>query len=126
MKKILIKILVSSVGVITILFVCSCQPETPSEKMSRLIAVENARLKKELELYNKEIERLTKLHNQKIKKQEKLLADCLKEKESWKNKAQQNLRNQVKGVFDAMLEQNAKLLEENKKLKAEIEKLRSL
>ena len=98
------------------------QPEPQSEKMSRLISVENTRLKKELELRNSQIERLTRLRNQEKKRQEKLLAECVKEKESWKKKAQQNVRNQVKGVFDAVMEQNAKLLEENEKLKAQIEK----
>jgi cell division protein FtsB len=32
----------------------------------------------------------------------------------------------VKGVVDAVMEQNAKLREENEKLKAQIEKLRGL
>jgi len=57
------------------------------------------------------------------RQQEKLLAECVQEKESWKQKARQNVRNQVKGVFDAVMEQNVKLREENEKLKAEIEKL---
>ena len=119
------KIFVLSVGIIIISNAGCGQPETHGEKMSRLIAVENMRLKKELELSNSQIERLTKLHNQESKNQEKLLADCVQEKESWKQKARQNVRNQVKGVFDAVMEQNAKLLEENEKLKAEIEKLSS-
>jgi hypothetical protein len=119
------KIFISTVGFIIISLAGCGQPEPPGDKMSRLIAVENTRLKKDLELRNSQIERLTKLHNQESKKQEKLLAECVKEKESWKKKAQQNFRNQVKGVFDAVMEQNAKLLEENNKLKAQIEKLRS-
>ena len=125
MKKAVQKIFVLAVGVIVILIMGSCQPELPSEKMSRLIAVENSRLKKELELRDREIERLTKSHSEESEKQEKLLADCITEKESWKKKAQQNVRNQVKGVFDAVMEQNAKLLEENEKLKAQIERFRS-
>jgi hypothetical protein len=125
MRKIRKKIFVLSVGIIAILFVGSCQPQAPSEKMSRLIAVENSRLQKELELRNSEIERLTKLHNQQSKKQDELLTDCMKEKESWKKRARQNLKNQVEGVFDAVMEKNAKLLAENEKLKAEIEKLRN-
>jgi len=92
-------------------------------KKSRLIAVENMQLKRELEQFNREIEKLIELHNRESRKQEKILAECVQEKESWKQKAQQNVRNQVKGVFDAVMEQNAKLLEENKKLKAQIEKL---
>jgi hypothetical protein len=89
--------------------------------MSRLISVENARLKKELELRNSQIEKLTRLHNKESKKQDKMLAECVKEKESWKQKARQNVRNQVKGVFDSVMEQNAKLREQNEKLKAQID-----
>lgn len=123
MKIAVRKIIVLTVGIIIISSSGCGQPEPPSVKKNRLISVENMRLKKELELRNSQIERLTKQHNQQKKNQEKQLADCIKEKESWKKKAKQNLRNQVKGVFDAVMEQNAKLLEENKKLKAEIEKL---
>ncbi len=124
MKKPARKIFVLAVGVVVISIAGCGQPEPPSEKMSRLISVENTRLKKELELLNSQIERLTKLHNKENKKQDKLLAKCMQEKENWKQKAQQNVRNQVKGVFDAVMEQNAKLREENEKLKAQIEKLR--
>jgi len=100
------------------------EQEPPSMKKSRLIAVENMRLQKELEQLNKEIERLRERHNREIKKQEKLFAECLREKESWKQKARQNVRKQVEGVFDTVMEQNAKLRQENEKLKEQIEKLR--
>ncbi len=125
MKKPARKIFVLAVGVVISIAGCG-QPEPPSEKMSRLISVENTRLNKELELRNSQIERLTRLHNKESKKQVKLLVECVKEKESWKQKAQQNVRNQVQGVFDSVMEQNAKRREENEKLKAQIEKLRGL
>ena len=118
------KIFVLAVGVAVISIAGCGQPEPPNEKMSRLISVENTRLKKELELLNKEIERLKELHNKESKKQDKLIADCMQEKKSWQQKAQQNVRNQVKGVLDSVMEQNVKLREENEKLKAQIEKLR--
>ncbi len=124
MKKPAGKIFVLAVGVAVISIAGCGQPEPPSEKMSRLISVENTRLKKELELRNEEIERLTKLHNKESKKHDKLLAECVREKENWKQKARQNVRNQVKGVVDSVMEQNAKLREENENLKAQIEKLR--
>ena len=124
MKRAARKIFVLAVGVAVISIAGCGQPEPPGEKMSRLISVENTRLKKELELRNKEIERLNELHNKESKKQDKLLADCMQEKKNWQQKAQQNVRNQVKGVFDSVMEQNAKLREENQKLKAQIEKLR--
>jgi len=124
MKKPATKILVLAVCVVVVLLIAGCgEQEPPSMKKSRLIAVENMQLKRELEQCNREIEKLIELHNRESRKQEKILAECVQEKESWKRKAQQNVRNQVKGVFDAVMEQNAKLLEENKKLKAQIEKL---
>ena len=126
MKRAAQKIFVLAVGVAVISIVGCGQPEPPSEKMSRLISVENTRLKKELELRSKEIERLKGLHNKESKKQDKLLAECMQEKKNWQQKAQQNVRNQVKGVFDSVMEHNSKLREENEKLKAQIEKLRGL
>lgn len=123
MKKPATKILVLAVCVVVMSIAGCGEQEPPSMKKSRLIAVENMQLKRELEQCNREIEKLIELHNRESRKQEKILAECVQEKKSWKQKAQQNVRNQIKGVFDAVMEQNAKLLEENKKLKAQIEKL---
>jgi len=123
MKRAVRKIFVLAVGVVVMLVAGCGQQELPGVKRSRLIAVENMRLKKELGQRNKEIERLNELRNKESKKQEKLLAECMQEKMSWKQKARQNVRKQVKGVFDAVMEQNVKLSEENEKLKAQIEKL---
>ncbi len=125
MKRAVRKIFVLAVGVVVMSIVGCGEQEPPGVKKSRLIAVENMRLTKELGQRNKEIERLNELHNKEIKKQEKLLAECVQEKESWKQKARQNVRNQVKGVVDAVMEQNAKLREENEKLKAQIEKIQN-
>jgi len=123
MKRVVRKIFVLAVCVVVMSIAGCGQQELPSVKKSRLIAVENMQLKRELEQRNREIEKLIEQHNKEIKKQEELLAKCVREKDSWKQKAQQNVRNQVKGVFDAVMEQNAKLREENEKLKAEIEKI---
>jgi hypothetical protein len=125
MKGIVKKITVLVVGIISISSAGCNQPQTHSDRMSRLISVENTRLQKELEFHKKQIERLIKRNEKESKRQEKLLAERTKERDSWKLKAQQNIKSQVKGVFDTVLEQNAKLLEENKKLKAEIEKLKN-
>ncbi len=123
MKRAVQKMFVLTVCVVVMSIAGCGEQEPPSVKKSRLLAVENMQLTKELGQRNKEIERLKELHNKESKKQEKLLAKCVQEKESWKQKARQNVRNQVKGVFDAVMEQNVKLREENEKLKAQIEKL---
>jgi hypothetical protein len=101
-----------------------CGPkETPSIKKSRTIAAENIELRKELDRRNKELEILKEDYSKEVKEQKKLLAECLQEKEELKEKSRQNIRNQVKGVLDTVLEENKKLREENTKLKAQVEKL---
>ena len=124
MKRAIRKIFILAVCVFVISIAGCGVEEPPSVKKSRLIAVENVQLASELEQRSKEIEKLKEQHSRESRKQEKLLAECVQEKESWKQKARQNVRNQVKGVFDAVMEQNTKLREENEKLKAEIEKIR--
>jgi hypothetical protein len=107
-----------------VILILGCgQPEPPSVKKSRLIASENMQLKKQLEQREKEIEKLKAQHSKELSKQQKLLAECLEEKETWKQKARQNVRNQVKDVFDVVMEQNKKLREENENLKSQIQQL---
>jgi len=125
MKKLASKMFVLTVCVVVMSIAGCGEQEPPGVKKSRLIAVENMQLTRELEQRSKEIERLKELHSKEIKKQEKLLAECVQEKESWKKKARQNVRNQVKGVVDAVMEQNTKLREENEKLKAQIKELKN-
>ena len=124
MKKSFRNIIALTLCAFVILIVGCGQQELPSVKKSRLIAVENMQLTKELERRDKQIESIIELHNREIKKQEKLLTECVGEKENWKQKALQNVKNQMEGVFDTVIEQNAKLRRENKKLKAQIEQLK--
>jgi len=102
---------------------CGGQNEPPSVKKSRAIAAENIELKKQLAQSSKEIEKLKVQHGREIDKQKKLLAECLQEKKEWQNKSRQNIRSQVKGVLDTVLEDNKKLSNENARLKAQIEEL---
>ena len=102
---------------------CGGQNEPPDVKKSKAIAAENIELKKQLAQSGKEIEKLKDQHGKEIDEQKQLLAECLKEKEIWKQKSQQNIRSQVKGVLDTVLEENKKLRDENTRLKAQIEEL---
>jgi hypothetical protein len=109
---------------IAIMLTAGCGPqEPPSIKKSRTIAAENIELRKQLAQSSKEFEILKKHHSKEINKQKDLLEICLQEKEALKKKSQQNIRNQVKGVLDTILEENQKLREENARLKAQIEEL---
>jgi len=124
MEKALKKGFVLAVSVLVISIAGCQEQEQPGTKKSRLIAAENMQLKKELEQRSEEIERLEELHDRQMKEQAELLEKCLQEKDAWKEKSRQNVRNQVKGVVDAIMEQNVKLREENKKLKEQIEELK--
>jgi len=102
---------------------CGGQNEPPGVKKSRAIAAENIELKKQLAQSSNEIEKLKELHGRELEEQKKLLQTCLQEKDVLKQKSRQNIRSQIKGVLDTVLEENKKLREENKQLKAQIEEL---
>ena len=126
MKRRAWKTLVLAVGIVVMLIAgCDEEQNLPDMKRNRLIAAENMRLTKELERRDKEIKKQKELHNKKNEQQQTLLEKCLKEKNAWKEKAQQNIQEQVDKVLVAVMEQNAKLREENESLKAQIEKLKT-
>jgi hypothetical protein len=109
---------------IAVMLTIGCGPqEQPNVKKTRVIAAENIELRKQLDRRNKEIEMLKEQYDKETKAQKKLFQECLLEKEEWQNKSRQNIRNQVKGVLDTVLEENTKLREENTKLKAQIAEL---
>ena len=123
MKRIDLQAFIIVIG-ITIMLMAGCGPQEPSSiKKSRIIAAENIELRKELERLSKEFEILKKHHYIEINKQKDLLQTCLQEKEALKKKSRQNIRNQVKGVLDTVLEENKKLREENTRLNTQIEEL---
>ena len=108
---------------LTLIGGCGGQNEPPGAKKSRAIAAENIELKKQLTQCGKEIEKLKIRHARELGEQEKLLAKCLQEKEDWQNKSRQNIRSQVKGVLDTVLQENKKLRNENDMLKTQIKEL---
>jgi len=117
------KVSVLAVGFVLMLIAGCGQKEPPGVKQSRALAAENIELRKQVERLSRDIQRLKEQHDKEIEKQEKLLAQCQQDKETWKEKAQQNIRSQVKPVLDAVIDETAKLREENTKLKAQIEEL---
>ena len=125
MKRTVQKAFVLAVGVVVMLMTGCGEPEPPRVKKRSLIAAENMQLTKELAQRSKEIEELNELHDRQLEEQKELLAKSLEERESWKKKSQQNVRGQVEGVLEAVMEQNAQLRQENEKLKAQIEKLKT-
>ena len=124
MRKPVLKTLVLVLAVAIILIGgCAGQNEPPSVKKSRAIAAENIVLRKELDRRNKELELFKEQYAKEVSEQKKILQACLQEKEDLKQKSRQNVRDQVKGVLDTVLQENKKLRNENTRLKAQIEEL---
>ena len=117
------KVFVIAIGFVATLTAGCGQQEPPGVKQTRAIAAENIEFKKQVEWLNREIDRLKERHEKDIKEQQKLLVECQQDKESWKKKAQQNIRSQVAPVLDSVIDETAQLREENTKLKAQIEQL---
>ena len=120
MKRPARKAFVLAVCIVVITLIAGCDEEQnlsstkSAVKKHQLIAAENMRLKKALKQRDKEIER-----------QKELLEKCLQEKNSWKEKARQNIQKQVDSIFTAVMEKNKELRKENEGLKAQIEKLKA-
>ncbi len=124
MKRPARKAFVLLVGVsVVVIAGCGGQQAPPNVKRSRAIAAENMELRKQLQQSKEEIDKLKQQHAEELKKQARLLEACQQETETWKKKAQQNIRDQVKSVLDVVMEENEKLRAENQQLKALIEEL---
>lgn len=100
----------------------------PDIKRSRLIAIENAQLKAQIEelkdSHTREMERQKNLHTREKDRQKKLLDNCLREKGALQEMSKQGVENYMQKVLGPIVDENAKLHEENKTLKEQIEKLK--
>ena len=118
--------LVVAVGfVFVIMLFAGCEEEeqnssntTSDAKRSRLIAIENVQLKKQ-------IEELKKAHAKEIKGQKELPGKCEREKEALEELSSKGVDGYMKDILGPIAEENAKLHEEIKTLKAQIEKLKT-
>ncbi len=129
MKSPVSRMLLLAVGVVFgIMLITGCEDEkklsgtqsdtTPNSKQSRLVAVENAQLKAQ-------IEELKKLHSGEMEKQKKLLDKCMREKKALEEVSTKGIDNYMKDILGPLSDENAKLREENQTLKAQIEKLKT-
>jgi len=126
MKGLAQKAIILAVSTFVIVLITSCQEQGgANEKMSRVIAAENMKLKKTLEDAAKEIEKLKQVNSNESKRQGELLAKCLEEKEIWQKKSEENIKEQVSEVSALILDESAKLRDENEKLKAQVEELKA-
>ena len=129
MKRPVPKTLVLAVGIIVgFMLIAGCEeeenlsntkPDTePNTKRSRLIAIENAQLKEQ-------IEKLKNLHAGEMERQKKLLDKCLREKGVLQEMSKKGVEDFMQDILGPLSEENVKLQEEIKTLKAQIEKLKT-
>jgi hypothetical protein len=128
-----------SVGILsllfTLVFICGCNKqrenaETPNEKQARLIVIENAQLKEEIQILNRRLQSQNKKCEKEIrdlkaviskaKKTNNELKDLLKEDSNW-----QEIEEFMTTLATTLGEDNDRLVSENRSLKAEIEELKS-
>lgn len=121
MKRPVPKMLIlAAVILIGVVLTSGCEEEKklvntePDAKRSRLIAVENAQLKKQ-------IEELKKLHAKEMDMQKKLLDNCLRDKKTYEDMSKKGLENYMQDILGPIAEENTKLCEEIKTLKAQLE-----
>lgn len=107
-------VLMVAVGFV-LMSIAGCQEQDPSNtRMSKLIALENKQLKKQLEQCDEEIEN-----------QKQLLEECQEVKKVLEKQAKENFENIVAPLLQNFAEKTRKLQEENTKLKAQTEELKT-
>lgn len=101
----------------------------PNTKRSRLIAIENAQLKAQIEKmkdsHTGEMESQKNLHTREKNRQQKLLDNCLQAKAAMEEMSTKGVDNYMLKVLGPLADENTKLKEENKALKEQIEKLKT-
>jgi hypothetical protein len=122
MKKPARKTFPSAVGIIVaVMLIAGCQEqnlsdETPSEKMSRLIAAENIDLKKQIEEQNV-------AHAKEMQKQQNVLDGCLADKKALEKRTKKEIERQVNEVVSVVIAKNGELRQENQELKTQNNRL---
>ena len=106
------------------------QPDTPPNvKRSRLIAIENAQLKAQIEKlkdsHTREMERQKNLHTKEKDRQKRLLDNCLRDKGALEEMSKQGVENYMQNILGPLSDENVKLRKEIKTLKEQIEKLKT-
>lgn len=140
MTRTVSKMLVLTVGIVLVtMLVTGCEEEqkisetqpdlTPDAKRSRLIAVENAQLKQQIEklkqMHTGELQRQKELNDKEMQRQQKKLDSCLQAKAAMDEISKKGVESYMQDIVGPLTEENAKLQEENKTLKAQIEKLKT-
>jgi outer membrane murein-binding lipoprotein Lpp len=123
--------------VLAVIFCCSlfvgcdnnANVETPSEKQSRFIAVENARLKRDIQAYKNKCEKLLQdkdeLHAKEINRLNIELDKCKRRNKSLSELSDQGVEAYMSNIVGPLADRVTELEKENEALKAQIQQLKN-
>jgi hypothetical protein len=108
-----------------LLLITGCgEKEPPTVKQSRAIAAENIDLGKKLALCKAQNANLKEQYEKELEKLRKQLKECERERDEWKMKSKQNVREQAESLVDPLMEEITRLREANRELTAQLEELK--
>ena len=140
MKESAYKTLVLAVCIVFgIMLIAGCEEEEkisntmtdvpPDVKRSRLIAVENAQLRQQIEelkdQHARELQRQKELNDKERQRLQRQLDSCLRAKAALGEISEKGVESYMQDIVGPLTDENVKLQEENKNLKAQIEKLKT-
>ena len=119
-----LKTIIAFLCIYSLFLIAGCnEPKSPDFKQTRAIAAENIELRKELSRQDARFANLKKQYDKEVEKVRDQLEKCKKERDEWKTQAKNNVREQVQGVLDSVMADNALLRKENDRLRAQLEEL---
>src|SRR3974390_3004012 len=122
------RILGALVTLMAVFFFTGCQqpqPEAPNQQQARLLAAENADLRKQLEARQAGIKALKEKDTQELRKREQELIKCKVRIDALQQELKTKIDQRVRTLTATVLDENAKLRQEVEQLKAQIEKLKA-
>ncbi len=110
---------VAGVGILA-LMICGCGgTESPDSRTGKLIVLENAQLKKDLEQSREEIKNLER----RLEIQKNMLEQCKQERNQFEQQAGENFGGQLEAITGGLSDENVKLKEQNAVLQQRLEQL---
>jgi uncharacterized protein YcfL len=110
------------------LFFTGCQqpqPQALNQQQARLLAAENADLRKQLDARQAEIKALQEKDTQELRKRDQELIKCKVRIDALQQELKTKIDQRVRTITATVLDENAKLRQEVEQLKAQIEKLKA-
>ena len=125
MKNGILGVLAATVAV---MFLAGCQPAQPvasNQQQARLLAAQNADLRKQLERQQAEMKVLEDKHTKELRRRDQELIRCRVRIDSLQQEVKKGVEERVKSITTPVLDENAKLRQQIVELKAQIEKLQA-